>query len=227
MTIEIEQLRLDATPAQREPPPGKMTYEEFLAWADEDTLAEWVDGEVIMYSPSSRRHQELANFLNILLSFYVSKQGLGKVLMPPFQVKLWPDGPGREPDLIFIAGENLRRLQEMYLDGPADLLVEITSPESGRRDRGDKFYEYEKAGVGEYWLIDPEREQAEFYRLDERGRYQIVPVDADATYRSQVVPGFWLRVDWLWRDPPPTAVEALQILTRMLPDLPGLLQAGL
>ena len=121
------------------PQKQKMTYQEFLAWADEDTLAEWVDGKVIMNSPASRRHQEISNFLNTLLTFYVSIRDLGRVLFAPFQVKLGPDLPGREPDLLFVASEHLDRLKETHLDGPADLIVEIVSQESQQRDRGEKF----------------------------------------------------------------------------------------
>jgi Uma2 family endonuclease len=51
--------------------------------------------------------------------------------------------------------------------------------------------------VGEYWLIDPQRHQAEFYRLSEEGIYHHAPSDARGIYHAQVIPGFWLRVDWL------------------------------
>jgi Uma2 family endonuclease len=54
------------------------------------------------------------------------------------------------------------------------LIVEIISPESSGRDRGEKFYEYEMAGVREYWLIDPQREQVEFYELNAEGRYTLL-----------------------------------------------------
>jgi Uma2 family endonuclease len=85
--------------------PRKMTYEEFLAWADEDTLAEWIDGEVIMTSPASRRHQEIALFLGQVIGLYVEQLGSGRVLVPPFQMKL--ERSGREPDLLFVANEHL------------------------------------------------------------------------------------------------------------------------
>ena len=198
------------------PEKRKITYEEFLAWTDEDTLAEWVNGEVIVTSPASRRHQEMANFLNILLSFYVSVRNLGRVLLPPFQVKLGSDLPGREPDLLFVASGHLDRLQETHLDGPADLIVEIVSPESQQRDRGAKFYEYEAAGVSEYWLIDPQRRQAEFHQLGEDRVYRPALPDAEGRCHSVVLPGFWLRVDWLWQDPLPTPVETLRLLTEIL-----------
>jgi len=176
----------------------KMTYEEFLAWLDEDTLAEWVDGEVVMTSPASKQHQGIADLLLKLMGIYVEIRDLGTVISAPFQMKL---GQGREPDLLFVAREHMDRLKDTYLDGPADLVVEIVSPESIGRDRGDKFCEYERAAIPEYWLIDPVREQAEFYQYD-RGRYRLVLPDAAGVYRSAVLPGFWLRVEWLWHAPP-------------------------
>ncbi len=193
----------------RQPPPGKMTYEEFLAWADEDTWAEWVDGEVIVLTPASTRHQQIVSFLDRVLGIYVEEGDMGAILTAPFQMKL---ERGREPDLLFIAKEHLDRLREAYLDGPADVVVEIVSSESAVRDRGDKFYEYEAAGVGEYWLIDPEREQAEFYRLGPDGRYRTVLAEREGEYRSEVVPGFWLRVEWLWQDPLPRVMDVMREL---------------
>jgi Uma2 family endonuclease len=188
--------------------PRRMTYEEFLAWADEDTLAEWVNGEVVITSPAGYKHQDIANFLLSILRAFAEAHQLGSVLSAPFQMKL--ERSGREPDLLFVAREHLDRLKETYLDGPADLVVEIVSPESLGRDRGEKFYEYEQAGIPEYWLIDPQREQAEFYQLDERGRYRLIWPDAGGVYRSKVLEGFWLRVDWLWH--PPRVLEAFKEL---------------
>src|SRR5438874_191091 len=68
--------------------PATMTYEEFLQWGTEDTLAEWVDGKVIMTSPASTRHQYLAAFLSAVLSSYVTEHDLGTALIAPFQMKL-------------------------------------------------------------------------------------------------------------------------------------------
>ena len=189
----------------------KMTYEEFLAWADEDTLAEWVNGEVIMYSPASDRHQDIARFLTTVLSVFVETRNLGVIRPAPFQIKLGSDLPGREPDLLFVAVDHLDRLKETCLDGPADLVVEIVSPESAGRDRGDKFYEYARAGVPEYWLIDPEMEWAEFYQL-EKGRYRVAFSGKEGRYEALVLPGFWLRVEWLWLEPLPKVLDVLREL---------------
>ena len=81
-------------------------------------------------------------------------------------------------------------------------MVEIISPESDERDRGEKFIEYEAAGVREYWLIDPLREEAMFYQLTSQGRYRLVVPSPEGVYHSAVIAGLWLRVEWLWQRPP-------------------------
>lgn len=203
-----EHVRLELLAALSADPgrPATMSYEEFLDWADEDTLAEWVDGSVVMTSPASAQHQYLAIFLSTLLSAYVRVHDLGTVLTGPFQMKL--SRSGREPDVLVVLKERLARLQRTFLAGPADLVVEVVSDESVGRDRGAKFEEYREARIPEYWLLDPRVEQADFYWLDDRGRYLPAPVEAAGIYRSRVLPNFWLRVDWLWQPPlpDPTAV---------------------
>ncbi|MGQ9627843.1 MAG: Uma2 family endonuclease [Anaerolineae bacterium] len=203
----------------KEKPAKKMTFEEFLDWCDEDTLAEWVDGEVIMYSPAARKHQDIVGFLFELLNSYVSLRGLGQVLLSPFIMRLETRPSGREPDLLFIAKENLARLKETYLNGPADLVVEVTSEESASRDRGEKFYEYEAAGVKEYWLLDPERERAEFYQLDEKRRFKALFPDEEGIYRSGVLPGFWMRVSWLWESTLPSTIRVLAEIAGVEPSM--------
>ena len=203
-----ERMRLDilAVLAERVSPPTRMSYQEFLAWADEDTLAEWVDGSVLVTSPASARHQQIVSFLEHVVATFARVHDSGLVLSAPFQMKL--SRSGREPDLIFLAREHLARLKPTYLDGPADLAVEIMSPESIGRDRGEKFFEYEGAGIAEYWLIDPATQRAEFYQLDPGGVYMLIALDADGLYSSRALPGFQLPVAWLWRDPLPLPEDA-------------------
>jgi len=174
------------------PKPGerlRMTYEEFLAWADEDTHAEWVN--------------------------------VGRFFMAPYQMKLSPDGPGREPDILFVAREHESRVTEQGVAGPVDLAIEIVSDDSVTRDRVEKFEEYEQYGVPEYWIIDPrpKRPRAEFYQLDERGQYQPVPVGEDRAYHSKVLPGFWLRVDWLWAETLPDTLFAFAEIANLPADV--------
>ncbi len=195
-------------------PPPPVTFEELLAWADEDTHAEWVDGEIVVMAPANPDHQDLLGFLYRLVIAYVEEHRLGRVWFAPILMRLSTRPSGREPDLLFVTTDHLDRFKSTHLDGPADLVVEIVSPDSDARDRGDKFLEYEGAGIPEYWLIDPLRQDAAFYQLDPQGRYQRGALDAGGLYRSRVVPGFWLRVDWLWQRPLPPVTEALRQIGR-------------
>ena len=197
------------TPPLTPAPPPHMTYEEFLEWAD-GTRAEWVDGEVIVTSPASLSHQQILSFLAALLQHFVEASELGLILVAPFQMRLRARPSGREPDVIFVARDRVDKLQSVFLDGPADLAIEIISPDSRARDRGDKYYEYEQAGVREYWLIDPARKQAEFYRLGSKGIYSAVLTGEDGIFRSDVIEGLWLKVDWLWQEPLPTLMSVLK-----------------
>jgi len=188
----------------------KMTYDEFLAWAGEDAHAEWVNGEVYFFMTAEMLHQQIVDFLNRLIGFFVEARDLGALFSGPASIKL--EKSGREPDLFFVSKANLTRVTKLYFDGPPDLIIEVVSEDSVSRDRIDKFEEYEEAGVREYWIIDPRprRRRADFYQLGADGKYQPVPTGAEGIYRSAVLPGFWLRVSWLWEEPLPKLMPTLE-----------------
>lgn len=203
-----------------------MSYDEYLQWADEDTLAEWVEGEVIIHMPPRNEHQELLGFLFTLLREFVALFDLGKVQIAPFEIKLWPDGPSREPDIFFLKKENLDRLTSKRLNGPPDLAIEIISPDSVYRDRDKKYQEYAQAGVSEYWIIDsrPGRRRADFYRLDENGRYRLVATEDSEEVTSPALPGLRLNPAWLWQEPYPDTIATLY---RMSPETAAAIQSRL
>lgn len=178
-----------------------MTYAEFLCWADEDTHAEWVDGEVIVFMPTKKPHQTILGFLLVLLKSYNEWRKLGEVIAAPFEMRARPDGSAREPDILFVANEHLDRLTDDRLSGPADLVIELISDDSVRRDRVDKFREYREAGVPEYWIIDPRpgKQRADFYALESDGEYGLLGTEDDSRVESRVLPGFWLNPAWLWQ----------------------------
>jgi Uma2 family endonuclease len=126
-------------------------------------------------------HQHIVFFMSMLLALYTRPRNLGMVKVAPVAMQLHPHDPLREPDILFVAQEHCDRLTADRLEGPADLIVEVVSDISVARDRADKFYEYQEAGVGEYWIIDPRpgKERVDFYQLQGNGRYQATLPDAD------------------------------------------------
>jgi Uma2 family endonuclease len=179
-------------------PPETLTFEDFLE-AYDGVHAEWVDGRVFVMSPNSTRHTQLLRFLMSALQYYAEKHEAGEVFLPGMPMRT-TERAGREPDVFFVGRERLDLVKAGYLDGPADLVIEIVSPESRNRDRGEKFFEYEKGGVREYWIVDYERKKVEAYRLGADGTYEAVPLGNPAVLRSEVMPGVRLPADWLWQD---------------------------
>jgi Uma2 family endonuclease len=182
----------------------RLTFEAFLQQYDA-THAEWVNGEVIPKMPVSVVHQRSSRFLYALINAWMEYHQLGEVHHPPLLVKLpLPDGRevAREPDIVVILSTNTGRFAEQYFDGAPDLIVEIVSPSTRHTDRFVKYEEYEAAGVPEYWLIDPDRQYAEFFQRDEAGLYRTAFSGSQGVYRSRVLEGFWLEVGWLWTRPP-------------------------
>ncbi len=190
--------------------PTKVTFEEYLEWGSESGYVEWVDGEIEIMPNPSLKHQEVTGFLYFLLSGFTEHHDLGKVMQAPFAMKLEAISRGREPDLLFVLKAREELFEKNYLNGAADVAVEVISPGSGSKDRGDKYFEYEVSGIPEYWLIDPERQHAEFYRLGEDKLYHVVELQSGNIFRSETIPGFWLRVAWLWNLP--KKVDALREL---------------
>jgi Uma2 family endonuclease len=187
-----------------------ISYEEFLERYEGH--CEWVDGEVVMMAAASSKHQRWVRFLGSTLGTFVEQRALGEVFVAPFQMKTAAELPGREPDLLFVATENLDRVKANHLAGPADLAIEIISPESRLRDRGAKLGEYELGGVREYWILDPDQQLADFHVLSTVGHYERRGFDASGTYRSAAVDGFWLREAWLRSEQPPPALGVLREL---------------
>jgi Uma2 family endonuclease len=121
--------------------------------------------------------------------------------MAPFVMFLPYRPSGRQPDLLFIRAEHLDRLKPTHLDGPADLVIEIRSPDSETRDRCEKYQEYEAAGIPEYWILDPLRCDAFLFLLGEDGRYRQAFADAAGIYHSPTLAGIQLKVEGLWPEP--------------------------
>ncbi len=191
------------------PPAGPMTLEASLDWLDETTRAEWVQGEVVVISPAGVEHNRVVGFLLRLLAAWVEFRQTGVVLAETL-LRL-PNGNLRVPDLMVLPGSRAQALQGRYVEGPADLVVEVVSPESVRWDYGEKVQEYEQAGVQEYWVVDPGNRVVVVWVLEE-GRYRVAFEGQQGRVVSRVLPGFWLEAGWLWERPLPAAHRLMRVI---------------
>ena len=188
-----------------------MTYDEFLSWAPEGMRTEWVDGDGIIYMTVSDRHQAIVLLMASVLDGFARLFGLGRVSMAPYPIQFWPDGPHREPDVIFVATPHLDRWTEQRLIGPADFAFEALSEDTASEDQGRKRNQFEALCLPEYLMADsrPGRMTFLYLQLNGAGKYDDVKPDAEGRYHSKVVPGFWIDPRWFQQDPLPRAETLL------------------
>lgn len=173
--------------------PRRWTFAEMAAELPESNLpTELWDGELVMSPAPSFFHQEIVVRFYKRLDAWVEQHRLGKTALAPLDMVLAPRR-SVQPDVIFIAKERLDIIGEC-VEGAADLVVEVLSPGTRRRDRFDKRDLYEQHGVKEYWLIDPEARTVEVLFL-ERGEYQLVGRwQPDGQAGSRLLKGFKVSV---------------------------------
>lgn len=193
-----------------------VSYEDYLS-ENYGTHVEWVNGVVIEMSPLKPEHGRLNSFLEFLLTYFLDRTSGGVVHRDPVVMRCKPGMPGRQPDLQVILPDRMHFIQENEVAGPANLVIEIVSPESGARDRGEKHEEYERGGVQEYWILDSQRKESLFYvRGDDELFHLKLPVDG--VYTSSVLPKLKLKVDILWQEKLPTMTEIIRMVEAMLKD---------
>jgi Uma2 family endonuclease len=190
----------------------RYSFEDFLTIVRKDQKADLLNGVIYMASPESTDDNSLGGWLYRLMSEYADELELGSVYFTRVAFRLGSlHGP--EPDVAFVLAENLHRVRRGYVDGPPDIAVEIVSPDSADRDYDKKRQRYEKAGVREYWIIDPENRRALFLRR-QRGKFrEVAPVND--IFESSVLAGFRLDVRWLWLARRPSVSKTVQgMITR-------------
>jgi Uma2 family endonuclease len=198
-----------------DPVPEFVSAEEYMAKYAED-FYEWEDGRLVKMAPIHFRHDQLTGYTRLLFNAYFALRPIGRVIGEPFVMRLAATRSYREPDLQIILNNNPGQFTDTAMIGPADICIEVVSPESGDRDYGKKFLEYEKAGVPEYWIFDPIREVARFNRLNANGVYADIAPDAEGYYQTPLLPGFRLHVPTLWQEVLPDFFEIGQLVRDML-----------
>ncbi|MEW6095005.1 MAG: Uma2 family endonuclease [bacterium] len=172
-----------AMPAKRE---VKFTYEDYLIWdIGPDKRYELIGGEFFMVPPPNMWHQTTSVEIEFRIKQLLEKTGLGKVFHAPCDVVLSNEDVV-QPDIIFVSKENLNIITRDNIKGAPDLLIEIISKKSAQRDRIIKRRLYEKHGVKEYWLVNPDKKEIEVLRLDQ-GKYKTYGVFKSQDLLSSLV----------------------------------------
>lgn len=142
----------------------RWTYAEFARLpSDGGVRHEIIDGELIVTPAPSVRHQRIVTRVVSLLHDFVGSHALGEVFAGPVDV-LFAEGDYVEPDIVFVRKGRSDILTDRGVEGPPDLVVEVTSPATAARDRGSKLERYRLYGVAEYWIVDPDRRTIEVWR---------------------------------------------------------------
>lgn len=169
------------------PAQGTWSEQEYLD-LNGNRLIEFSSGIVEVLTMPTMAHQLIVAYLHGLLSAFVARGNYGAVLFAPFRIRLW-EAKYRQPDVMFMRAENASRTRNDFWDG-ADLVIEIVSEDDRRRDVKTKRFEYARAGIPEYWIVDPQHRLITVLKLDGQ-RYAVHGEYRDGDRAaSALLPGF-------------------------------------
>lgn len=156
----------------------RYSYADYLTWLD-DKRRELYDGFIKLMTPApSRKHQKISTKLTRIVDNYLIGKSC-EIYHAPFDVRL-PEGRNKDdheiytvvqPDICVVC--DLRKLDEKGCLGAPDFIIEIVSPGNSKKDVKDKFEIYQKQGVREYWIVNPNDENVNVFVLDNKGKYQL------------------------------------------------------
>jgi Uma2 family endonuclease len=181
------------------PKQGEWTYEDYLRLPDDGQRYEVIRGVLYVSPAPTYKHQFVVGEFYSGLRVFVLEDGLGVVLGAPFDILL-PFGIATpvEPDVIFFRKGNEPHWEDKNFQGVPDLVAEVLSPGTRRRDQKIKLEAYRDAGVPEYWMLDPDARRVVVYAL-RAGVYTVLCRGGmGEEVWSSVLPGFRLKVDSLF-----------------------------
>lgn len=179
------------------PEAAGLTYADLFAFPDDGVRRELLDGELLVSPSPRRRHQELLGRLYLAIGNHLSVHPVGRVFLAPFDV-VFTQRTVLEPDLVFIAESRLEILTEANIQGVPSLVIEILS--EPRRDRVLKHEAYARHGVPEYWIVDPDSDWVEIYRLGQDQRYGKPEIlRPNEVLSTDLIPGLQIELRELFR----------------------------
>ena len=183
--------------------PGvKLTYDDFVLFPDDGQRHELIDGEHHVTPSPNKTHQQILGDLHGPLWAFLQAHPIGRVFLGPFDV-VFSHYDVVEPDLLYMSNETAGRVLTLHhVRGTPDLVVEIGSPGTRKRDETIKRTLCERSGVVEYWFIDPDGGVVRIYR-NEGGKFQPalqLSLESGDMLTSRLLPGFELALARLFRE---------------------------
>jgi Uma2 family endonuclease len=183
--------------------PGvKLTYDDFVLFPDDGKRHELIDGEHYVTPSPNRKHQAIVWNLTLVIGNYLDAHPIGRAFSAPFDV-VFSDFDVVEPDLLFISKAKLEEvLTAKNVRGAPDLVVEIGSPSTRKRDETIKRKLYERSGVQEYWVIDPDLERIAVCRRTGEGYRRVLElsVEENDTLTTPLFPGLHAQLERIFKD---------------------------
>jgi Uma2 family endonuclease len=176
--------------------PHRLTYDDFLLFPADGKRHELIAGEHFVTPSPNMRHQDLLGRLYTAIANHLAtRRHLGRVFLSPFDV-IFTKFDVVEPDLLFIAGDQLEILTKQNVQGAPALVVEILSPGTRRKDEQLKRQLFERGGVREYWIVDPDRNSIRVFCQDAAGRLPLVhDLKQHESLTTPLLPDFTLELD--------------------------------
>jgi Uma2 family endonuclease len=154
-----------------DPRDTRLTYDDFLLFPDDGRRHEIIEGEHYVTPSPNTRHQVLVGRLHFAIELFLRQHpGTGQVFLSPFDV-LFTRWDVVEPDLLYIAGDQMDILTDKNVQGPPALVIEILSKGTWKTDEHVKRRLFERGGVREYWLVDPELDLVKVFRRHSNGSF--------------------------------------------------------
>ena len=158
----------------------KLTYDDFLLFPDDGKRHELIDGEHYVTPSPNTRHQRISGRLHLLIGNWLEAHPVGQLFFAPFDV-VFSNFDVVEPDLLYMSNARATEILTVtHVAGVPELVIEIASPGTRKRDETLKRRLYERTGVTEYWVVDPDLDAIRVYRRSTQGFDRPVELSAEA-----------------------------------------------
>jgi len=185
----------------RSSPGEKLTYDDFVQFPDDGLRHELIDGEHYVTPSPNTKHQTVSINLTVLIGGWLERNPIGRLFHAPFDV-VFSRFDVVEPDLLYLSNARAAEaLTPIHVRGVPELVLEIGSPGTRKRDETLKRRLYERSGVSEYWVIDPKLDAIRVYRRegDGFGRVDELSAAANDVLTTALLPGFEISLSRVFR----------------------------